>query len=113
MESLEAIAQNLNTWLVLLFTGAFVWAVQQVAPAQWVEAPWWKKIMKVIPLLVGALIALIPHLQPVPDNLVHCAAVGFILGTMAQSAYRLLREFGPQKMKAFLGARAKRVNNGD
>jgi hypothetical protein len=108
MHGLEAIYENLSTWIVLLLTGAIVWMAQQVAPAAWVKATWWQKVMKVSPLILGALLALVPPLNPVPGNLVHSVAVGFILGTMAQSAYGLLRTYGPEKFRALLGARAKR-----
>lgn len=112
MEGLEAVAKNLSTWIVLFGTGALVWTVQQVAPKHWVDAEWWKKVLVAAPLIVGGLIAAIPPLNPVPENMVHSIAIGAIIGTMSQSAYQLLRKFGPKKFSAFLGARAKRVNGG-
>jgi len=109
MDAVEEILKNLNTWIVCLLTGAVLWGIQQVVPASLVKKTWWKKILKVAPLLVGALLAIVPDLRPVPESLVHSAAVGFIFGSIAQSVYDLLREYGPSKLKALLGARAKRT----
>ena len=114
LSTIGDIANNLNTWLVCFATGALLWMIQQVAPESFVTKAWWKKVLKIAPMLVGALLALIPNLNPVPGNITHSVVVGFIVGSMAQSAYDLLREYGPKKLKALLGARAKRGNgNGE
>jgi len=64
--------------------------------------------MRVAPLFVGGLLALIPDFRPVPDSMPHSVAVGFISGSFAQSAYDLIRDNVPEKLKAILGSRAKR-----
>ncbi|MCP4569030.1 MAG: hypothetical protein GY841_15760 [FCB group bacterium] len=110
--SIVQIFTSLNTWLVCLATGTLLWAVQQIVSESFVNKAWWKKIMKISPLVVGALLALIPDLNPVSGNLTHSAIVGFIVGSLAQSAYDLLREYGPDRMRQLLGARAKRNGNG-
>ncbi len=108
MEAVEQILANINTWLVCLCTGALLWGLRQVTPEKLEKKAWWKKIMKSAPLLVGALLALIPGLRPAPESLIHSAAVGFLMGSISQSTYDLIREYGPKKLRVLLGARAKR-----
>lgn len=110
METVEQIFTSLNTWLLCLLTGALLWVVQQVIPATLSEKAWWKNLMKVAPLLVGAMLALIPDLRPVPGSLVQSATVGFLMGSIAQSTYDVIRGYGPDRLRAILGARSKRIN---
>ena len=110
MDVIEGILSNLNTWLVMFIVGIIVWVVRQVLPENMEKSRLWKVLLRVVPVLLGAGIALIPGLQPVADNLVQSAAIGMIGGSFAQTAYGLLREIVGDRMKAKLGSRAERLS---
>lgn len=110
MDVIEGILSNLNTWLVMFIVGIVVWVVRQVLPEEMENARLWKVLLRVVPVLLGAGVALIPGLQPMPENLAQSAAIGMIGGSFAQTAYGLLREIVGERMRAKLGSRSKRLN---
>ena len=110
MDVFESVISNLNTWLVMLGVGVIVWGVRQVLPASIEETRIWKVLLRVVPLGLGAALALIPGLRPIPENLTQSAAIGLIGGSFSQSAYDFLRELMGSKMKSMMGSRAKRLS---
>jgi hypothetical protein len=105
---LASVFENLSTWLVMLSTGVIIWAVRQVIPDAIEENQVWRVILRILPLVIGAGIALIPGLQPITGNLVQSAAVGLIGGSFATKFYELARELFGEKIRAILGSKAKR-----
>lgn len=95
---------GLNFWLVVLFTGAFVWLVRQMVPAKLEKAKWFRALLKIGPVLIGAGIAMIPGLRPTED-IAQCILLGFIGGTFSQTAYGILRSFAPEKIKQIIGGK--------
>jgi len=108
MDVINGVLQNLNTWLVMLAAGVVVWGVRQILPDKIEKAKIWKVLLKVLPLAVGAGLACIPGLRPVPENIVQSAAVGLIGGSFATTAYELLREVVPDKIRGMLGSPSSR-----
>lgn len=109
MDSFQEIITGLNTWLVCLGAGAVLWLIRQVTPESIENKEWFSKILRVSPMIIGALLALIPDLRPVASSWVTSMIVGFIMGSIAQSVYDTLRDFAPKWLKRILGARAKRI----
>lgn len=103
-----------NLLLIILATGLVVWIVRQILPDAIEETRLWQVLLKVVPVGIGALVALIPGVRPV-DNLVQSIFLGMIGGSFAQGAYGFLRAVAPEKAKALLGSRSQRnkINNGD
>lgn len=110
MDVFESVISNLNTWLVVLGVGVIVWGVRQVLPAAVEETRLWKVLLRVVPMGLGAALALIPGLRPIPENMTQSAVIGLIGGSFSQSAYDLLRELVGDKLKAMMGSRAKRLS---
>jgi len=104
------ILMSLNFWLVVLFTGALIWIVRQVTPDNVENSKAWQVILKAVPALIGAGLACLPQLQPVADNVVQSMLVGFIGGTFSQTAYGLLRELAPEKIRGFMGSKSERTS---
>lgn len=103
------ILTGLNFWLIVLFTGALIWLVRQLTPDHIENTRVWKVVLKAAPALIGAGLACCPQIRPV-DNLVQAMFVGFIGGTFSQTAYGLLREMAPEKIRSFMGSRSERVS---
>jgi len=110
MDVVESILSNLNTWLVMFIVGILVSVVREIFPEKMENARLWKVLLRVVPVALGALIALIPGLQPLPESLVQSAAIGMIGGSFAQTAYGFLREIVGERMKAKLGSKAGRLS---
>jgi len=110
MDVIEGILSNLNTWLVMFIVGIIVWMVRQILPAKIEKMRIWKVLLQVVPVLIGAGVALIPGLQPMPENLVQSGAIGMIGGSFAQTAYGLLREIVGDRMKAKLGGKVQEAD---
>ena len=108
---LNDVLLNLNTWLVMFLTGVVIWVIRQVIPVAVEDHKAWKISLTVMPVFLGALIAIIPGLMPVPDNMVQSCAIGIIGGSFATKVYELLREVVSEKMREKLGGRAQRLRN--
>ena len=117
MEGQEVTEVLTSSWfwiklaIIMLGTGTLIWLVRQVLPVHLEKKKYWKKILKVAPVPLGALVAIIPGVQLFPENLAVCAIIGFIAGSFSQTAYDSVRDFVPEKIKSLLGSRAKRVHS--
>lgn len=109
MQDVVAIFTSLNTWIVCFLTGALIWVIRQFTTEAVETSTWWKKVLRIAPLIIGSLVATIPSLMPVTDSIVQSAAVGFIAGSFSQSAYDAIRDYAPSAIKKLLGARSKRI----
>jgi apolipoprotein N-acyltransferase len=92
----------------MLVAGVVVWGIRQVLPDAVENSKIWKVVLKVLPLAAGAGLACIPGLRPLPENIVQSAAVGLIGGSFATTAYELLREVLPDKIRGMLGSPSSR-----
>jgi apolipoprotein N-acyltransferase len=108
MDVIDGVLSNLNTWLVMFVVGVVIWALRQILPDAIEGTRVWRTILRVLPIVLGAAIALIPGLRPVPENLTQSAAVGLIGGSFATTAYELLREIVGKELKKKLGSRVGR-----
>lgn len=104
---IQEIITGLNFWLIVIFTGALVWVVRQIVPAHLEKTKWFRALLKVVPVLVGAGMACIPALRPVQD-VAQSMLIGFVGGTFSQSAYGILRSLAPEKIKAILGGKTQK-----
>lgn len=109
MNVIENIFGNLNTYLVLFLAGLAVWIIRQAMPDHVEGTKVWRIILRILPIILGGLIAIIPGLRPMPENLQQSVAVGLIAGSFATSTYELLREIVGKRLKAALGSRTKRL----
>ena len=109
MNVIEAVVYNLNTWLVMLGAGVVVWAIRQVF-TKFEGTKVWRLVLRVLPIGLGALIALIPGLRPMPENLAQSSMIGIIGGSFGTTAYELLRELAPEKIRLALGSKARRTS---
>lgn len=109
MNVIENVFSNLNTYLVLFLAGLAVWIIRQAMPDHVEGTKVWRVVLRILPILLGGLIAIIPGLRPMPENLQQSIAIGLIAGSFATSTYELLRELVSKKLKAALGSRAKRI----
>ena len=107
MDIFNEIFLNINTWLVILATGAVVWAVRQVIPDVLEKSKIWRLVLRLSPLLMGGLLAAIPGLRPL-DVLGQSIAVGVIGGSFSATIYELAREAVPRRFKAMMGSRTTR-----
>jgi hypothetical protein len=110
MDVFEIVISNLNTWLVVLGVGVIVWAIRQVLPAKVESGYIWKTLLRIIPMVLGAGLALIPGLRPMEDNMMQSAVIGLIGGSFSQSLYDLLRQLVGTRLKAMMGSRAERLS---
>jgi len=99
------ILTGLNFWLVVLATGAFVWFVRQILPSGFESKRIIKVALRAGPAIVGGGLACIPQLRPVAENIVQSAVIGFIGGTVSQTAYGILRSVAPEKIREFMGGK--------
>ena len=102
MDVYEAIV-NVNTVLILLAAGAFVWVVRQIVPDNVEKTKVWRTVLRVLPVVAGGGIALIPGLRPM-ENVAQSIVVGGIAGSFSSTIYELAREVLGQKIKAVLGS---------
>lgn len=109
MDIINEVFLNLNTWLVMLVTGVVVWAVRQVVSQKIEEHRIWKVLLRIVPVGLGAGIALIPGLRPIADNIAQSAAVGLIGGSFSTTAYDVIRESISSRMRLAIGSKAARV----
>lgn len=86
MDLIESIFMNLNLWLVVLAAGVLVFIVRKVTPDDIEEMSWFRLMVTILPLVLGACLAMIPGLRPF-DELAQCAAAGVIGGSFASKAY--------------------------
>lgn len=110
MDVFEIVISNLNTWLVVLGVGVIVWAIRQVLPARVEDGHVWKTLLRIIPMALGAGLALIPGLRPMENNMMQSAVIGLIGGSFSQSLYDLLRQLVGTRLKALMGSRAERLS---
>ena len=108
MDVINEVLANLNTWLVMFLTGLVIWIIRQVTPDVIEEAKWFKLLLKLSPLVIGTGIALIPGLQPMPDNLAQSGAIGLIGGSFASNLYKILRDHVNAKIAAAIGSKSDR-----
>lgn len=108
IDVLEDVLKNLNTWLVVLIVGVVMWITRQIMPDKIEATKLWSILLRIIPLVLGIAIALIPGLRPVEGNLAQSGAIGFIGGSFAQSVYGLIRSVVNARMKAMIGSRQER-----
>ncbi len=107
MNVFETVINNLNTWLVMLAAGVIVWLLRQVVPKAIEGTKLWRTVLRILPVVFGAVLALIPGLRPIPENLAQSAVIGIIGGSFATTTYEILREIVPAKMKAMMGGKTK------
>jgi hypothetical protein len=102
MEVFDAVV-NLNTLLILLGTGVVIWIVRLFIPDAIENTKMWKVVLKILPIIIGALIAFIPGLRPteVPAQ---CAVIGAISGSLSANVYGVIREAMGEKIKALVGS---------
>jgi apolipoprotein N-acyltransferase len=112
LDVISGVLQNLNTWLVMLAAGVFVWILRQVLPMVIENSKLWKIVLKVLPLFAGAGLACLPGLRPISDNMMQSAAIGLIGGSFATTVYELLREVLPGKIREMLGSPSSRLPKG-
>lgn len=98
---------SINFWLIVLFTGAFVWVIRQVIPAKLEKTKWFRLLLKISPVFIGAGISLIPGLRPA-EAIAQCLLLGFIGGTFSQTAYGILRSIAPDKIKSVIGGKEEK-----
>lgn len=94
---------NLNTVLILFGTGLLIWVVRQIMPDPIEKMKVWRVVLRVLPVLIGAGIALIPGIRPL-DHLVQSAIVGGVAGSLSSTTYELAREAFGNRVKAMLGS---------
>jgi hypothetical protein len=107
MNIYDTVICNLNTWLVMLGAGVVVWAIRQVF-TRFEGTKVWRVALRVLPIGLGALIALIPGLRPMPENLAQSSMIGIIGGSFGTTAYELLRELAPENIRLALGSKYRR-----
>lgn len=113
MDVVESVLSNLNTWLVMFIVGIIVWVTRQILPDKIENSKLWKILLRVVPVAIGAFVALIPGLQPIADNLPQSAAIGAIGGSFSQTGYGFLREIVSKRLKDKLGSKASRTNQSE
>jgi len=106
MEVYDAVV-NLNTLLILLGTGVAIWIIRLFIPDAVEETKVWKVVLKILPIIIGALIALIPGLKPT-EVIAQCAIIGAISGSLSANVYGVLREAMGEKIKALIGSPQER-----
>jgi hypothetical protein len=94
---------NLNTVLVLFGTGLVIWVIRQIMPDHIEQTKVWRVVLRVLPVLIGAGIALIPGIRPL-DGMVQAAIVGGVAGSLSSTTYELAREAFGNRVKAMLGS---------
>lgn len=109
MDVYEAIV-NLNTVLILLGTGVLVWIIRQIMPNKIEETQVWRVILRILPVFIGAGLALIPGIRPL-DNLAQSAIVGAVAGSLSASTYEVLRELMGEKIRMLMGSPQQRKRN--
>jgi hypothetical protein len=98
---------NTNTILVLLAVGTIIWMIRQILPNHIENHKVWKVVLRLLPVSLGAGIAMIPQLRPMTDMVQSCV-IGGIAGSLSSSLYGVLREALGDKIKMFLGSKASR-----
>ena len=91
MGVLSEVLENLNTWIVVLATGVIVYTIRTILPKKITSRHSFGVAIRIIPLFIGAGLALIPGLRPFPQDLVESGAIGFISGSMASQVYSIIR----------------------
>jgi drug/metabolite transporter (DMT)-like permease len=99
---------NTNTAIILVLTGTLVWVIRQIIPKKVEEHKVWKVSLRVLPVLIGGGLALIPGIVPVEGNMAQSVSVGLIAGSFSQSSYDLIRELVSGKIKALMGGKDAR-----
>jgi hypothetical protein len=108
MDIFEQIFLNVNTWLVVLATGAVVWAIRQVIPEKVNTSKVWRLVIRLAPVLLGGVLAAIPGIRPLPI-VSQSIMVGVIGGSFSSTIYEIAREAVPRRFKNMMGARATRM----
>jgi hypothetical protein len=108
MKGVIDILSGANIWLISLAVGVIVWTVRQVISNGVEETRLWRLLLKVGPLVLGGLLAVIPAIQPQPDNWVASCLWGVLAGSVSQTAYSALRSVVPEKIRALMGSKAQR-----
>lgn len=108
MDIFEEIFQNINTWLVVLATGAIVWIFRQAVPEKVNDSKGWRLLVRAAPILVGAALAAIPGLRPLPV-VSQSVMVGIIGGSFSTVIYEIAREAIPTRFRNMLGSRSRRL----
>jgi len=106
MNLFSDVFMNLNTWLVMILAGVLVWVIRQSLPTKINKNKVWRIIVRILPILAGGLIAIIPGLRPIADNLAQSIAIGLIGGSFGTTAYEILRESVPAKIRGKLGVKS-------
>jgi len=102
---------TLNAILVLLGAGLGVWLVRQIVPDKIEETKVWRVILRVLPVILGGLLALIPGLHPMGDT-AQSVVVGAVVGGLSSNLYEVIREMFGERIKGWLGSpqARKRMN---
>jgi hypothetical protein len=108
MKGIIEVLSTANIWLISLAVGVIVWGVRQVLSEGVEDHRVWKILLRVGPMALGALLAVIPDLRPVPDSWVASSLWGLLAGSVSQTAYTTLRSIVPDKIRALLGSKAQR-----
>jgi hypothetical protein len=108
MKGVIEVLSTPNIWLISLAVGVIVWVLRQVLPEEIEDNKVWKILLRVGPLVLGALLAVIPDIRPVPESWVASCLWGLLAGSVSQSAYSTLRSVAPEKIRALLGSKQER-----
>lgn len=108
MKDVIGILSGVNIWLISLAVGVIVWGVRQVLSEGVEDHRMWKVLLRVGPMLLGALLAVIPDIRPQPDSWVASSLWGLLAGSVSQTAYSALRSMVPEKIKALMGSKSAR-----
>jgi branched-subunit amino acid transport protein len=94
---------TLNMVLVLLGTGIIIWVIRQVMPDPIEKMKVWRIVLRVLPVGIGAGLALLPGLRPL-DDMVQSSIVGGVAGSLSANTYELTREALGARIKSVLGS---------
>lgn len=111
MDVYEAII-NLNTVLIVLGTGVCVWVIRQIIPDHIEGTKFWRVFLRVLPVFIGVVLALIPGIIPMKE-LSQSIIMGAVAGSLSSSTYEILRELVGQRLRERLGSpqERKRIRN--
>lgn len=104
MNLIESIFANLNLWLVMLAAGVAVYVIRLLTPDKVEEKQWFRFLVTILPLVLGAGLAMIPGLRPF-DSLAQCAAGGVIGGSFASKVYEMFAKIMSKKIRHKLQGR--------
>jgi len=108
---IEAIV-NVNTVLIILAVGTIIWVLRQILPDYIENHKVWKVVLRVLPVALGAAVAMIPQLRPMGD-IVQSAVLGAVAGSFSSTLYGFIRAAMGEKIKLLLGSKATRKANGE